>query len=75
MFTLTPHDPRNQKATMGVTIDSKETPQSEIRPYKMGIPPSGTLDMNESPHLMISYLLRDERRDLESKHNGWLAKG
>ena len=34
---------------------------------KMDVPSSGGLDMNESLHLIIDYLLRGEWKDLESK--------
>ena len=42
----------------GVTGGGKETPLSAVRPCRMGIPSSKALDMNESPHLTIGYLLK-----------------
>ena len=42
----------------GVTGGGEETPLSAVRPCGMGVLPSGALDMSESPHLTIGYLLR-----------------
>ena len=55
----------------GVTGGGEETPLSAVRPCGMGVPPSGALDMSESPHLTIGYLLRIGCGDLESQV-GWL---
>ena len=55
----------------GVTGGSKETPLSAVRPCGMEVPPSEALDMSESPHLTIGYLLRIGCEDLESQM-GWL---
>ena len=55
----------------GVTSGGVETPLSVIRPCVMGVPPSEALDMSESPHLTIGYLLRIGCEDLESQV-GWL---
>ena len=58
---------RGQKATMGVRSDGKaqETPLSTVRLYKMGIPPSGALDISRSLHLIIGYLPNNEHEQLE----------
>ena len=46
-------------------IDSGEkTPLSVIRPCAMGVPSSGALNMSESSHLIIGYLLKDEYKAL-----------
>ena len=55
----------------GVTGGSEETLLSAIRPCGMGVPLSKALDMSESPHITIGYLLRIEYGDLESQV-GWL---
>ena len=55
----------------GVTDGGEETPLSAVRPCGMGVPPSGALDMSESPHLTIGYLFRIGYWDLESQV-GWL---
>ena len=51
---------------------SEETPLSAVRPCGMGVLPSEALNMSESPHLIIGYLvLRIGCKDLESQV-GWL---
>ena len=55
----------------GVTGGSEETLLSAVRPCGMRVPPSEALDMSESPHLTIGYLLRIECGDLESQVD-WL---
>ena len=52
-----------QRATIGITGGSEKIPLSIIKSCGMEIPPSGTLDMNGSLHLIINYLLRCERRE------------
>ena len=47
---------------------------SAVRPYGMGVTPKKALDMNGSPHLTISYLLRGEQGDLEDKSQAWIGK-
>ena len=39
----------------------------------MDVPPSGALNLSESPHLIISYLLKDERKDWNSKFNNLIS--
>ena len=43
------------------------TPLSVIRPCGMGVTSKKALDMYESPHLTIFYLLKAEQGDLEDK--------
>ena len=52
---------------MEVMGGGEETPLSVVRPYEMGVPPSGALDVSKRTHLTIDYLLRCEQEDLESK--------
>ena len=40
---------------------------SIVRPYEMDITPSLALEMCKSLHLIITYLLKGEWKDLESK--------
>ena len=41
-----------------------------IKPCRMDVVPNGALDMNESQHQNINYLLKNECGDLEFKcHN------
>ena len=49
---------------MKVMGGSAETPLSALRPYRVGVPSSGALNMNTSPHLIICYLLKSERGGL-----------
>ena len=51
----------------GITSGGEEIPLSVIRLCGMGIPPSEALDMSESLHLTIGYLLRIGCEDLESQ--------
>ena len=51
---------RGQGAIEEVTSSSEETPLNAVRLCKMGIPPNKALDMSESPHLTIGYLLTYE---------------
>ena len=57
-------DPGGQRATIGVTVSGEETILSVIRPCKMEVLANTTLDMIESPQIVISYLLKGERRRL-----------
>ena len=59
---------------MKVTSGSEETLLSVSRWCWMEVPPNEALDMSESLHLTIHYLLRDKQKDLESKSYGWLIK-
>ena len=43
---------------MGIMHSGEGILLSVIRPYKMNVTPSMALDMCESPHLTISYLLK-----------------
>ena len=45
-----------QWATMEVIGGGEETPLSVVRLCKIGVLPRGAVNMNESPHLFISYL-------------------
>ena len=54
-------------AIIGVMHGGGGTPLSAVRPCGMGVSPRKALDMYGSPHLTISYLLRDEQGDLEDK--------
>ena len=56
---------KGQTATTGFNGGGEETPISAVMPGGMEIPPSETLDMNESLHLTIDYLLRVEYGNLE----------
>ena len=47
-------------AIMGIMHGSGGIPLSAVRPCGMGVTPRKALDMYESLHLTISYLLRDE---------------
>ena len=63
-------DLSSQRASLEITNGGKETTLSIGRPCKMKVPSSRALDMNESLHLTIVYLIRDESEDLESKFHG-----
>ena len=56
---------QGQEASTGVTGSGDETPFSTVRPYEMGVRPNKALDMKESPHLTMDYLLRVECGDLK----------
>ena len=58
---------------IGIMQGGSGTPLSAVRPCGMDIIPKKALDMYESPHLTIPYLLRDEQRDLEDKSQGWIG--
>ena len=60
-------------AIIGVMHGGDETPISAVRPCGMDVTPRKALDMNGSPHLTISYLLRDEQGDLEDKCRAWIG--
>ena len=60
-------------AIMEVMHGGGGTPLSTVRLYGMGITPIKALDMYGSPHLTISYLLRDEQGDLEDKSQSWIG--
>ena len=55
----------------GITIElidgRREILLITIKLYRLSLPPRGVLDMNESPHLIIVYLLRNEQKNLKSK--------
>ena len=55
----------DQGATIGVTSDGKDTPLCVVRLWRIEIPLSGSLNMNENMHLIIGYLLRDDRAKLK----------
>ena len=63
-----------QRTIIGVMVGGEEILLSVIRPSKMRVLPNEALNMNESPHLIISYLLRGEWEDLESKYYGRMAE-
>ena len=58
---------------MGVIYGGGGTPLSAVRLYRMDITPNMALDMYGSPHLTISYLLKDEQGNLEDKSQGWIG--
>ena len=60
-------------AIIGIMHGGGGTPLSADRPCGMGVIPRKTLDMYGSPHLTISYLLRDEQEDLEDKSRAWIG--
>ena len=60
-------------AIMGVMHDGNERLLSAVRLYGMGVTLRKALDMYESSHLSISYLLRDEEGDLEHKSQVWIG--
>ena len=60
-------------AIMGVMHGGGETPLSAVRPCGMGVTPRKALDMYESPHLTILYLLRGEQGDLEDKSQACIS--
>ena len=51
----------------GIMHGGDETPVSTIRLCGMSVTSCMTLDMYGSPHLTISYLLRNEQEDIEDK--------
>ena len=58
-------DPKKQGATIEVMDGGgEEIPLSVVRPCGMRAPSNGALDMNGSPHLTLSYLLRSEHDGL-----------
>ena len=59
-----------QGATLWVTGGGAKTPLRAITLCRMGVLPNGALNMSESLHLTINYLLRDEQKDLEFKPHG-----
>ena len=54
-------------AIVGVIHGGGETPLSAVRLCGMAVTPKKALDMYGSPHLTISYLLRNEQGNLEDK--------
>ena len=62
-------DLRDKRATMEVTSGGEETSWN-IRPCRMRVRPNGALNMNESHHLTIGYLLTVNMKDLELKSHG-----
>ena len=72
MVALSQHhgDLDGHGAIMEVMHGGSGTPLSAVRLFGMGVTPSKALDMYRSPHLTISYLLKDEKRDLVEKSQG-----
>ena len=60
-------------AIMEVMHGSGGTPLSAVRSCGMDVIPRKALDMYGSPHLTISYLLRDEHGDLKDKSRAWIG--
>ena len=50
-----------------------EIPLSAVRLCGMGVTTRKALDMYESLHLTIPYLLRGEQGDLEDKSGAWIG--
>ena len=44
-----------------------------VRPKGKDIPPNEVLNMSESLHLIIDYLLMNEWEDLEFKSHDWIG--
>ena len=61
------------EAITGIMHGGVGTLLSAIRPCGMDIIPKKALDMYESLHLIIPYLLRGEQGDLEDKSQGWIG--
>ena len=61
------------EAIVEIMYGGSGTPLSAVRPCGMDVIPKKALDMHESPHLTIPYLLRDEQRDLEDKSQAWIG--
>ena len=57
-------------AIMAIIHGGDGIPLSAVRPCGMGVTPRKALDMYGSPHLIISYLLKDEQGDLDDKSQG-----
>ena len=60
-------------AIVRIMHDGGGTPLSVVRPCGMDVTPRKALDMYGSLHLIISYLLRGEQRDLEDKSRAWIG--
>ena len=60
-------------AIVGVMHGGGGTPLSAVRPCGMGVAPRKALDMYESPHLTIPYLLRGEQGNLKNKSQTWIC--
>ena len=60
-------------AIIGVMHGDGGTSLSTVRLCGMDVIPRKALDMYGSPHLTISYLLRDEQRDFEDKSRAWIG--
>ena len=58
---------------MEVMYGGGGTSLSAVKPCGMGITPSKALNMYGSPYLTISYLLRDEQRNLEDNSQIWIG--
>ena len=54
----------SHEVTMKVIGGGEDTLLSAVRPYRMDVSPNGALNMSESPHLIIGYVLNDEHEDL-----------
>ena len=50
---------------IGIMDDSREILLNAIRPYRMGVPRSRALNMTQSMHHIIGYLLIEAQRGLE----------
>ena len=62
------------RAIMEVMHGGGGTPLCAVRACGMDvITPSKALDMYESLHLTIPYLLRGEQRDLDDKFQAWIG--
>ena len=55
---------------MGVIDGDRERLLSMARSCGMGIPQNGALEISENLHLIMGYLLKDEREDLEFNSYG-----
>ena len=69
MVALSQHrgDLNGHRAIMEVMHGGSGTPLSAIKSCGMSVTSKKALHMYGSPHLTISYLLRDEQGDLEDK--------
>ena len=52
------------KSYYGIMDDGEVKSLSVIRLYGMGVSANGALEINQSLHLIISYLLKGEQREL-----------
>ena len=54
-----------QRATIEITGDEEETPLSIVKPCGMRVQSNGALNMNENLHLILNYLIRNEREGFD----------